>query len=95
MTVSEDLAEAWEQGDPVEIRRSKGDTSVLSIRVQRSVLEQLTAAGKRQDCPPTRLARQFIEEGLARAGEDDPVLLARVTERLFSAATALKRSNAS
>lgn len=75
------LEEAWLQGEPVELKRTRPPTSVLSIRVPSELLKELTERARRQGKPASHLARELIEAGLVADSPSTPEDLARTFSR--------------
>ena len=75
----------WETAAPVEVTRpGRAMTSVLSVRMSRDLLRELTVAARREGTGPATLARELIEQGLAADPEASTALAARVLERLLA-----------
>ena len=79
------LKEAWQRGQPVELDRSGAETSssVLSVRMPRSLLKELSAAARRIGKGPATLARELIEQGLALDHPASNEVLGRVLGRVI------------
>jgi len=79
------LKEAWQQGQPVEMDRSGADTSssVLSVRMPRTLLKELSTEARRIGKAPATLARELIEQGLALDHPTSSAVLSRVLGRLI------------
>jgi predicted DNA-binding protein len=50
----------------VEVERRRTESVVLSVRLPRHVFRELILAARREGKGPATLARELIEEGLAR-----------------------------
>jgi predicted DNA-binding protein len=79
------LKEAWQKGQPVELDRSGAETSssVLSVRMPRSLLKELSTAARRIGKGPATLARELIEQGLALDHPASNEVLGRVLGRVI------------
>ncbi len=79
----EETRQLWDTAQPVEVERRRRESSVLSVRLPFHVFDDLVREAYLRGKGPATLARELIEEGLAR-GEDAPlVLLAlRLAQRL-------------
>jgi hypothetical protein len=79
------LKEAWQKGQPVELDRSGAETSssVLSVRMPRSLLKELSTAARRIGKGPATLARELIEQGLALEHPASNEVLGRVLGRVI------------
>jgi hypothetical protein len=79
------LKEAWQRGQPVELDRSGPETSssVLSVRMPRSLLKELSTAARRIGKGPATLARELIEQGLALDHPASNEVLGRVLGRVI------------
>ena len=76
-----DLQHAWERGEPVELKRDRPPTSVLSIRVPSPLFDELSERARDVLKPVSHVARELIESGLARQGPSTPPDLARSFSR--------------
>ncbi len=79
--------EMWEKSEPIKLERtSRAMTSLLSVRLPRDVLRQLTLAARQQRKGPATLARELIEQGLTlQDAEVRPIffrVLARFLEKM-------------
>lgn len=82
----------WEEATPVQVIRRRGELSaVLSVRLPRQVLKDLTLAARRQGKGPGTLARELVEQGLALQLSPSPALIARVLTRFLESAPELER----
>jgi hypothetical protein len=79
------LKEAWQRGQPVELDRSGAETSssVLSVRMPRSLLKELSTAARQIGKGPATLARELIEQGLALGHPTSNEVLGRVLGRVI------------
>lgn len=73
----EEALRLWRQARPVQVERRRAESSVLSVRLPQHLLDELVAEAQRQGKGPATLARELIEEGLARKEEVSPALLFR------------------
>jgi len=64
----EEALRLWEEARPVEVERRRTESVVLSIRLPRRVFRELILSARREGKGPAWLAREPIEEGLARHG---------------------------
>lgn len=82
---NDDLAAALEQATPVEVKPVEGEgTSVLSIRMPRSLLRELTVAARNEGSPPGSYARELLEQSLVLSDNVvSPAITARVLARLL------------
>lgn len=79
----EDALRLWRQARPVQVERQRAESSVLSVRLPHHVFDELVAEAQRQGKGPATLARELIEEGLARKEEASPALLFRRVAQLL------------
>ena len=78
----EDLRSAWDRGKPMDVDRSRrNSTSVLSVRVPDSVMEELTARARAQDKAACTLAREILESALVEDAPVTPTTLASMFRR--------------
>ncbi len=56
----------WRQARPVALERRNAGGSVLGARLPAPVLEELVAEAQRQGKGPAALARELVEEAVAR-----------------------------
>ena len=78
----EDLRRAWDRGEPMEVDRSRrSPTSVLSLRLPDSMLQQLTTKARAQGKAAGTLAREIIESALAEDLPVTPATLASLFKR--------------
>jgi hypothetical protein len=77
------LREAWQRGKPARITRGASGTSVLSIRMPRELLKELSVAARAREQAPGAFARELIEQGLALEDSAKPWLLGRVLAHLL------------
>jgi plasmid stability protein len=81
----------WDEAAPVQVTRRRGElTTVLSVRLPRQILRELTLVARRHGKGPGTLARELIEQGLAAEGSASPVRIASVLVRLLESAAALE-----
>src|SRR5579862_4367751 len=59
------LLDAYRRGRPDGVERVKEGSTVLSVRLPRDVLRELTRLARAQNRPVGRVARELIEAGLA------------------------------
>ncbi len=71
----------WEEARPAQVDRRRRESSVLSVRLPSHVLDQLVRQARGQGKGPATLARELIEEGLARTEEASPAVLAQLLAR--------------
>ena len=82
----------WEEATPVRVARRRGELSaVLSVRLPRQVLRDLTLMARSHGKGPGTLARELIEQGLAMQGQPSPALIAAVLARFFESTTATQQ----
>lgn len=81
MDEEREIQQAWEQGTPVEVRRERPSTSVLSIRVSQEVLEALGRRAREKDVAPSQLAREILESSLTSEEPRTPIELADALSR--------------
>lgn len=82
----------WEEATPVRVTRRRGELSaVLSVRLPRQVLRDLTLAARSQGKGPGTLGRELIEQGLATQARPSRALIAAVLTRLLESTTALEQ----
>jgi predicted DNA-binding protein len=79
----EEALRLWEEARPVEVERRRAESSVLSVRLSHHVFDELVEEARRQGKGPATLARELIEEGLARREDTSPALLLETLARLF------------
>jgi predicted DNA-binding protein len=79
----EEALRLWEEARPVEVERRRAESSVLSVRLPHHVFDELVEEARRQGKGPATLARELIEEGLARREDTSPVLLLESLARRF------------
>jgi predicted DNA-binding protein len=77
------LRDAWRRGKPARLVRESPGTSVLSIRVPRDLLKELSTAARAREKTPGTFARELIEDGLAQQESAEPWLIARVLARML------------
>ena len=75
----EEALRLWEEARPVKVERRRSGSSVLSVRLPDHVFDELVLEAQRQGKGPATLARELIEEGLAR---QEAAPLALLFERL-------------
>ncbi len=74
----------WEKGEPTKLDRpSRAMTSLLSVRLPRDVLRQLTLAARQQGKGPATLARELIEQGLTLEETELRPIFLRVLARFL------------
>ena len=56
----------YDEGTPVELERPKTDSTVLSVRMPRDLLADLSKRARALQTPVGRLARKYLEDGVAR-----------------------------
>lgn len=79
----EEVLRLWKRSRPVEVERRRAESSVLSVRLPHHLFDELVAEAQRQGKGPATLARELIEEGLARKEEASLALLFhRLAQRL-------------
>lgn len=82
----------WEEATPVRVARRRGELSaVLSVRLPRQVLRDLTLAARSQGKGPGTLARDLIEQGLTMQARPSRALIAAVLTRLLESTAALEQ----
>jgi hypothetical protein len=59
------LLDAYRDAEPVDYERRTTGTTVLSVRLARTTLQELTRVARERNRPVGRLARELIEAGLA------------------------------
>ncbi|HSZ36936.1 MAG TPA: hypothetical protein VK773_07575 [Acidimicrobiales bacterium] len=81
----DDLQAAFERSEKVEIERPepRNLASVLSVRMSRELLRELTIAARSVDKGPATLARELIERGLVDDFAPTPALIGKVLSRLL------------
>jgi predicted DNA-binding protein len=79
----EEALRLWEEARPVEVERRRAESSVLSVRLSHHVFDELVEEARRQGKGPATLARELIEEGLARKEGTSPALILETLARLF------------
>ena len=78
----EDLRQAWERGKPLEADRARrAATTVLSLRLPDSVMEELTTKARNQGKAAGTFARELIESALAEDMPVTPTTLASMFRR--------------
>jgi plasmid stability protein len=81
----------WDEAAPVQVTRRRGElTTVISVRLPRQILRELTLAARRHGRGPGTLARELIEQGLAAEGGASPFRIASVLAHLLESAAALE-----
>jgi hypothetical protein len=80
---SQAVQEAWRKGKPTRLTRSGSGTSVLSMRLPRELLKELTQAARQRDESPGQYGRELIELGLALEGSGRSWIAARVLARIL------------
>lgn len=86
-----DLPRAWREGrSATDIVRTRPATSVLSIRVSERVLKRLGERARAEGRQISIVARELIEDGLARDAPATPRELARLFSRWVEEAARLK-----
>jgi len=78
----EEFEEGWKKGKTVKVDINLGLTTVLSVRMPKTMLTELTEAAKELDIAPATFARQAIEEKIATSEKATASQLARVVARL-------------
>ena len=80
----EEALRLWKEAQPVKVERRRSGSSVLSVRLSDPVFDELVLEAQRQGKGPATLARELIEEGLARK-EAAPLalLFERLAQRLW------------
>ena len=82
---TDDLAAAWGRGTPVDIAPSETQpTSVLSVRMPREMLRELSEAARKDGKAPGTFARELLELALAMGDSSSPALVAQVLARLLA-----------
>ena len=61
-----ELLDAFQKAEPVEHQRTSCASTVLSVRMSRTLLASLTRLARERDTPVGTLARTMIEEGVER-----------------------------
>lgn len=80
-TPEEEGLEAWEKGAPVEVKRIRPSTSVLSTRLPRDLFQGLSLRAEAEGKPVSLLARELIERGLESGGPQTPAHLGSMFQR--------------
>ena len=80
-TPDEEAMEAWEKGTPVDVKRVRPSTSVLSTRLPRDLFESLSLRAEAEGKPVSLLARELIESGLEAVGPQTPLHVATMFHR--------------
>lgn len=76
------IIEAFRRGHPDSVERERDGSVVLSVRIPRGTLKELTRLARERDEPAGRVARELIESGLAmEVGTASEVVL-RAASRL-------------
>lgn len=78
----EEFEEGWKKGKTVKVDINLGLTTVLSVRMPKTMLAELSEAAKEHDIAPATFARQAIEEKIATSEKATASQLARVVARL-------------
>lgn len=79
----EEALRLWKEARPVKVERRRSGSSVLSVRLPDRVFDELVLEARRQGKGPATLARELIEEGLARREEAPlPLFFERLAQRL-------------
>jgi hypothetical protein len=82
--IEEEFERAWSEGTPVELDTSKSaKTTVLSVRVPRELLYDISQLAVSQGKAPGTFARELIESALAANYPASPALLGTVLARLL------------
>ena len=68
----DDYKKAWEAGRPDALERTRSDSVVLSVRVPRSVLEELTRRARAEGKPVSDIVRDLISRQLAMPVQKRP-----------------------
>lgn len=72
-----ELVESWERGEPIELKRDRPPTSVLSVRVPSEVLRTLTERARLRGTTTSQVARELIERGIESEEPTTPADLAK------------------
>jgi predicted DNA-binding protein len=83
---ADNLQAAFDRSERVEIEppEAKSLASVLSVRMSRDLLKELTEAARSVGKGPATLARELIEQGLVEDFAASPALIGRVLSRLLT-----------
>ncbi len=82
----------WRSARPAKMeRRPARMTSILSVRLPREVLRDLTLAARRQGKGPGTFSRELIEEGLVLHASPSPALISRVLTRFLESTAELEQ----
>lgn len=79
----EEALRLWEKAHRVEVERRRSESSVLSTRLPHHVFDELVLEAERRGKGPATLARELIEEGLARREDVSLALLLESLARRF------------
>lgn len=79
----DELLRQYREGTSVELERDSNGSSVLSVRLSREVLRELTRVAQREGRPVGRLARELIEAGLAAREDASGIYVLKAAERVI------------
>ena len=87
------LKDAYDSGTEISVERIKPDSTVLSVRISRSILEDLTRVARERSLPVGRIAREYIERGLSNKvkGSEEPRSSMIIVYPSFGGASEVKR----
>jgi predicted DNA-binding protein len=92
-----ELLDAFSKAEPIEHTRESSASTVLSVRMARTLLRRLTEVARTADKPVGTVARELIEEGVDRRESEtvanlllDVNLVLAQTERSLAIAAAVR-----
>lgn len=91
-TPEEEALEAWDKGAPVEVKRIRPSTSVLSIRLPLEVFHEISARAEAQDISVSAFGRELIERALTTDAPTTVPELAAVFQRWVAEIASTTRS---
>ena len=84
-TEEQEILVAFHKGRPDTLEREPEGSSVLSVRLPRATLKELTRLARQKDEPVGRVARELIETGLATVDGASTEIVFRAASRAAGA----------
>lgn len=80
-TPEEEALEVWEKGTPVEVKRDRPPTSVLSLRLPKELFEQISDQAEARGMSVSAFGRDVIEGALLSQMPSTPIDVASMFHR--------------
>lgn len=80
-TPEEEALEVWEKGTPVEVKRERPSTSVLSLRLPKELFEQISDQAEARGMSVSAFGRDLIERALISQMPSSPIDVASMFHR--------------